>query len=104
MNSVARSSEVQWTVVGMNIPCLVNLSTITKMESEPSEVGRVSMKSIEIEFHGRSGTGSCFNRPYGLCRWGLACIQTVQDLQYFLTKSRSPGQVYSHRINSTVLF
>ena len=63
MKRVARSSEVQWMVVGMNIPGLVSLSTITRIELELSGVGSVSMKSIEIEFQGRSGMGSCFNRP-----------------------------------------
>ena len=63
MKRVERSLEVQWMVVGMNMPCLVSLSMITRMESELSEVGSVSMKSIEIEFQGCSGMGSCFNRP-----------------------------------------
>ena len=63
MNMTARSSDVQWIVVGMNIPCLESRSTMTKIESQPEDVGSVSMKSIEMEFHGRSGTGSCFNKP-----------------------------------------
>ena len=62
-NNMARSSDVQWTVVRMNIPCLVSQSTITRIELEPEDVGSVSMKSIEIEFHGRLGIGSCFNKP-----------------------------------------
>ena len=63
MKIFARSSEVQWMVVGMNIPCLESRSTITNIESQLEEVGRVSMKSIEMEFHGRSGIGSCFRSP-----------------------------------------
>ena len=62
-NSIARSSEVQWMVVGMNMPCLESQSTITRIELQPEDVGRVSMKSIEMEFHGRSGIGSCFSKP-----------------------------------------
>ena len=62
INIIARSSEVQWMVVGMKMPCLENRSTITKMESQPEEVGRVSIKSIDIEFQGRLGIGSCFNK------------------------------------------
>ena len=50
-------------VVGINIACFVKRSTITRIESEPDEVGRVSIKSIDIEFHGRSRIGSCFNKP-----------------------------------------
>ena len=62
-NSIARSLEVQWMVVGMNMPCLESRSTITRIESQPEDVGRVSMKSIEMEFHGHSGIGSCFSKP-----------------------------------------
>ena len=36
---------------------------ITKIELQPEEVGRVSMKSIEIEFQSQSGIGSCLSRP-----------------------------------------
>ena len=63
MNSIARSSEVQWMVVGMNMPCLESRSTITRIELQPEDVGRVSMKSIEMEFHGHSGIRSCFSKP-----------------------------------------
>src|SRR5271155_5141440 len=63
MNKIARSLEVQWIVVGMKIPCLVRQSTITRIASQSEEVGRGSMKSIEIEFQGSSGIGSCFNIP-----------------------------------------
>ena len=73
--------------------CFVKQSTITRIELESDEVGRVSMKSIDIEFHGRSGIGSCFNKPKDLCRWGFALMQVVQDLMYFLTNSWRPGQV-----------
>ena len=55
--------EVQWVVVGMNLPCLESWSTITRIESQPEDVRRVSMKSIEMEFHGHSGIGSCFSKP-----------------------------------------
>ena len=63
MNSIARSSEVQWMVVGMDMPCLESQSTITRIESQPEDVGRVSMKSIEMEFHGCLWIGSCFSKP-----------------------------------------
>src|SRR5277367_2612270 len=63
INKMARSSEVQWTVVGMKMPCLVRQSTTTRIASCPEDVGRVSTKSIDMEFHGRCGMGSCFNKP-----------------------------------------
>ena len=48
MNSIARSSEVQWMVVRMNMPCLERWSTITRIELQLEDVRRVSMKSIEM--------------------------------------------------------
>ena len=54
---------MQWIVVGTNMLCLDKRSTITKIESQPEDVGSVSMKSIEMEFHGRSGIGSCLSKP-----------------------------------------
>ena len=63
INMSARSSEVQCIVVGMNIACLDSRSTITRIESEAEEVGSGSIKSMEIEFHGRSGIGSCLSKP-----------------------------------------
>jgi len=46
--------------------CSDRRSTITRMVSKPEEEESFSMKSIEIEFHGRSGMGSCWRNPYGL--------------------------------------
>jgi len=43
----------------MNIACFDSQSTITRIVSKLEEEGSFSMKSIEIEFHGRSGIGSC---------------------------------------------
>ena len=39
------------------------------------------MKSMEIEFHGFLGIGSCLRSPYGLWRMGLAQEHIVHDLQ-----------------------
>ena len=60
---IARSLEVHWVVVGIKIACLVSWLRITKIELQLEEVGGVSMKSIEIEFQGQSGIGSCLSRP-----------------------------------------
>ncbi len=43
------------------------------------------MKSIEIELHGRAGTGSGFNRPLDLVRDGLVRLQTSQVPMYCAT-------------------
>ena len=63
MNITAKSLEVQWIVVRMKMPCLVSWSTTTRIASQPEDVGRVFMKSIEIEFHRCSGIRSCFSKP-----------------------------------------
>jgi len=53
---------------------------VTRMVLKLEEEGSFSMKSIEIEFHGRSGIGSCWKDPYGLWHCGLDLIQITQDL------------------------
>ena len=72
---------VSW--VEMNMACFDSRSTITRIVSKPEEEGSFLMKSIEIEFHGRSGIESCWRDLYGLWRCGLDCIQVTQDLQNF---------------------
>ena len=52
------------------------------------------MKSMEIEFQGHSGTGSCFSNLYGLCHHGLAWVQVVHDLYNELWESW-PGKMVS---------
>ena len=46
--------------------CFDRQSTITRIVLKPEEEGSFLMKSIEIEFHGRSGIGSCWRDLYGL--------------------------------------
>jgi len=46
--------------------CFDSQSTITRIVSKPEEEGSFLMKSIEIEFHGRSRIGSCWSDLYGL--------------------------------------
>ena len=70
-NRCASSAEVMVSWVGMYIPCFDSQSTITRIVSKPEEEGSFSMKSIEIEFHRRSGIGSCWRDPYGLWCCGL---------------------------------
>ena len=50
----------------MNMACFDRRSTITRMVSKPEKEGSSLMKSIEIEFYGHSGIGSCWRDPYGL--------------------------------------
>jgi len=67
--------------------CFDRQSTITRMVLKLEGEGSFLMKSIEIEFHGRSGIGSCWRDPYGLCYCGLVLIHVTQDLQNFCISS-----------------
>src|SRR5258708_36947364 len=71
------ASTMLW--VGMNIDCLVSLSTITRITVNPSDTGSCSMKSIKIDSQGWVGIGSCLRSPYGLWHGTLVCAQLVQD-------------------------
>ena len=79
----------------MKSACLDNLSTTTRMAVKPSEGGSCAMKSMDMEFHGFSRTGSCFRRPNGGYRGVLEWVQEVQELTWFLMNVQMPSQVYS---------
>ena len=64
----------------MKSACLDNLSTTTRMEVKPSKAGSCSMKSMDMEFHGFSGMGSCFRSPNRWCQGVLERAQDVQEL------------------------
>ena len=49
--------------VEMKMDCLVSQSTITWMVVYPSESSNCFMRSMEIEFHGADGIGSCKRVP-----------------------------------------
>src|SRR6266481_3999496 len=61
--SCMRSLEVMVLCIRMNSDCLDNWSTMTRIDVYPEDEGSFSMKSMEIKFQGRSGTGNCFNSP-----------------------------------------
>ena len=60
MNNLVSSGAIILSIVGMKMPCLESQSMTTRRAVWPEEFGRCSMKSIEVEFQGLSGTGSCF--------------------------------------------
>jgi hypothetical protein len=60
MNSLVSSGAVISSEVEMKMPCLESWSTTTRSAVWPERLGQCSMKSIEIEFQGFSGIGSCF--------------------------------------------
>src|SRR3984893_4526162 len=67
-NSVANSMAPSVLWHSMKIAYFVSLSTITRIESKSKDRGNPSMKSIEMELHGRCRIGRNFISPYGLCR------------------------------------
>src|SRR6202050_2700921 len=93
MNSWVSCIEVIVSWVGIKIACLESRSMTTRMAVNPSEGGNCSMKSMEIEFYGFSGIGSCWRLPYGQCCGALDLAQVVQDLQWSLMYIQTPGQV-----------
>ena len=62
-NSLASMGDVMVSMVRIKINCWVRWSMITSIVSEPSDIGNFSMKSMDIEFQGLSGIGSCFRSP-----------------------------------------
>ena len=67
MNSLVSSGTLIVLTVGMKMDCLMSWSTMTRMVSKPEDRGSFSTKSMEVEFHGCSGTGSCFRSSQGWC-------------------------------------
>ena len=62
-NNLANIGDVMVSMVRIKIDCLVRWSMMTNIMSEPSDMGNFLMKSMDIEFHSLSGTGSCFRSP-----------------------------------------
>ena len=63
MNSLASMGDVIILMVRIKINCLVRRSMMTSIMSELSVIGSFLMKSMDIEFQGLSGIGSCFRSP-----------------------------------------
>ena len=80
MNNLASIGAVIMSMVRMKIDCLESRSTITRMVLCLEDGGSFSMKPMEMEFQGCSGTGSCLRSPYGRCLCGFERIQVVHDL------------------------
>ena len=76
----------------------------TKIAVCLEEARSCSMKSMEMEFHGFNGMGSCFRSPYGLCLGTFVCTQVVHEETYSLMNVCTPGQVYSWHTSSKVRF
>ena len=58
--SLASLADVMVLCVGMKMLCFESQSMMTRMVSRPEDGESFLMKSIEMEFQGRSGIGSCF--------------------------------------------
>ena len=62
-NNLASMGDMMVSMVGIKIDCLVRWSMMTSIMLEPSNIGSFLMKSMDIEFQGLSGIGSCFRSP-----------------------------------------
>ena len=62
-NSLASMGDMMVSMVGIKIDCLVRRLMMTSIVLEPSDIGSFSMKSMDIEFQGLSGIGSCLRSP-----------------------------------------
>ena len=102
--SLANSGEVIVLSVGIKMHCLERRSMTTRIAVCPEEAGSYLMKSMEMEFHGFEGIGSCFRSPYGLCLRTFAHTQVVYEETYSLMKVCTPGQVYLQHTSSKVWF
>ena len=60
---MASMGDVMVSMVRIKINCLVRRSMMTSIVSEPSDIGSYLMKSMDIEFQGLSGIGSCVRSP-----------------------------------------
>ena len=61
--SLASLADVMVSCVRMKMLCFESRSMMTRMVSKPEDGGSFLMKSIEMEFQGCSGIGSCFRSP-----------------------------------------
>src|SRR5882672_7329085 len=92
MKSLASSSALTLSSVGMKITCFERQSTTTRIAVKAEDSGSCLMKSIEIKCQGQSGIRSCLSRPYGQCHGALTQEQVTQDLTKAWMFFHSPCQ------------
>ena len=98
------SGEVIMSSVKMKIYCLERQSMTTKIVVCLEKAGSCSLESMEMEFHGFKGVGSCFRSLYGLCLETFACTQVVHEKMYSFMKVHTPSQVYLQHISFKIQF
>ena len=62
-NSLASMGDVMVLMVGIKIDCLVRRLMMTSIVLELSDIGSFLIKTVDIEFQGLSGIGSCLRSP-----------------------------------------
>ena len=70
--------------VGIKLHCFDRQSMTTKIAVCPEEARSCSIKSMEMEFHGFKGMGSCFRSLYSLCLGTFTHAQVVHKEMYSL--------------------
>ena len=90
--SLVNSGEVIMSSVEIKMHCLERQSTTTKIAVCLEEAGSCLMKSMEMEFHGFNGMGSCFRSPYGLCLGTFVHTQVVSKYLPSRSEERRVGK------------
>ncbi|PKI59748.1 hypothetical protein CRG98_019851 [Punica granatum] len=96
MKSLATSSAEQSSIVGMNLAYLENLSTMTMRVRHPSNLGNLTIKSMETLPHGRSRTGRGSRNPADDFYCCLSCWH-IRLVYKYASRSRTFRCILSSR-------
>ncbi len=91
-STVSRAVDKPWR--GINLQALENLSTATRIQENPSELGRSVMKLTPTWDHGRRGMGNGNNFPAGKWCGILEMAQTEHPQTYWETSRDKVGNQY----------
>src|SRR5258708_37211004 len=86
------------SLYGMKCPYFVNLSVMTRIESNTTfvigsfEDGSLTIKSKAIDFHAPFGVGGDLRSPYGECLFDFDLQQMSHSNTTFSTCFLSPGK------------
>ena len=91
--------------VGMNIHCFDKQLMTTRMEVNPEDGGSCSMESIDMEFHGFLGMGSCFNKLKGVMPQNLRASagSAGRDVVLYIGTYTGPSILAANTIQGPVL-
>jgi len=102
LNSLANSSAIIFSVVGIKWTIFVSLSTTTRIESYPCAKSSLVIKSADIYVQGFSGIEFGINFPTSYSVWFLLCWQTLHPSTYLFTFLVTPDHQKFQVTSSTV--